>query len=52
MLETILVILSIVLILSGAIFYVVKSKIKGKKCIGCPYACSCEKKICNERKKA
>ena len=33
----------IVLILSGAIFYVVKSKKNGAKCIGCPYSKTCSK---------
>ena len=36
-------ILIIVIILSGAIFYVIKSKKNGAKCIGCPYSKTCSK---------
>lgn len=32
---------AIVLAVGGAVFYIVLSKKKGKKCIGCPYAGSC-----------
>lgn len=34
----------IVLALGGAILYIVKAKRSGKKCVGCPYACTCSKK--------
>ena len=37
-------IIAIVLIVGGAIFYIVRSKKKGAKCIGCPYAKSCGSK--------
>lgn len=50
--KTVLVIAIIVLILGGAVFYVIKSKLSGKKCIGCPYADSCSKKNCSDDKKA
>ncbi len=30
-------------IVGGAVVYVVRSKKKGKKCIGCPYAGTCGK---------
>ena len=33
----------IVLIIGGALFYIIISKIKGRKCIGCPDAKSCTK---------
>ena len=47
------IILIILLAVVGLIvLYLIKAKKAGKKCIGCPYACSCEKKICKERKKA
>ncbi|MBO7214881.1 MAG: hypothetical protein J6V66_05235 [Clostridia bacterium] len=46
MFKTILVIISIALILGGAILYIILSLKKGKKCIGCPYAQSCAKKSC------
>lgn len=31
----------IVLIIGGAAAYIIKAKKNGKKCIGCPYGCSC-----------
>jgi hypothetical protein len=34
----------IVLIIGFAVFYVVKAKKSGKKCIGCPDACCCKHK--------
>ena len=40
---------AITLPVGGAVFYIIKSKRSGTKCIGCPYAdkctaCSCHKK--------
>ena len=32
---------AIALIVGGAVFYIIKSKRAGKKCIGCPYANKC-----------
>ena len=40
----IIAIIAIVLILGGAVFYIVKAKKSGKKCIGCPDGCSCSAK--------
>ena len=37
----IIAIAAIVLIIGGALFYIIRSKKKGKKCIGCPYGDSC-----------
>ena len=31
----------IAVIVGGAIFYVIKAKKSGKKCMGCPDGCSC-----------
>lgn len=31
----------IAVIVGGAIFYMIKAKKSGKKCIGCPDGCSC-----------
>lgn len=39
--DNILIVVSIVLIIGLAVFYVYKSKKSGKKCIGCPDGCSC-----------
>ncbi len=36
----------IVLILGGAIWYVIKAKKSGKKCIGCPDGCCSNTKEC------
>ena len=32
---------AIVLIVGGAVFYIVRAKRKGVKCIGCPYSKEC-----------
>ena len=39
--DNILATLAVVLILGGAIFYIVRSKKKGVKCIGCPDGAKC-----------
>ena len=31
----------IVLIVGGAVFYIVRAKRRGEKCVGCPYAKQC-----------
>lgn len=46
-----IIIIAIVVIIVGlAGLYIYRAKKKGKKCIGCPYACSCQKKNCAEEK--
>ena len=42
-----IVIAVIVLIIGGAVAYIVKAKKSGKKCIGCPEGCSCGNKNTN-----
>ena len=42
MLTEIIAIAAIVLIVGGAIAYIIKAKKSGRKCIGCPYASSCK----------
>jgi hypothetical protein len=44
MLDEIIAISVIVLIVGGAIAYIIKAKKNGKKCIGCPYGDSCPSK--------
>ena len=39
--SNILPIIVILLIVGGALLYIIRAKKKGKKCIGCPYAESC-----------
>lgn len=38
----VIAIIAIVLIIGLALFYVIKAKKKGQKCIGCPYAKTCK----------
>jgi hypothetical protein len=38
----IIAIVAITLIIGGAVFYIVKAKKSGRKCIGCPDGCSCK----------
>ncbi len=33
--------LAVILIIGGALFYIIRAKKKGQKCIGCPYAKQC-----------
>lgn len=40
--ENVIAVAVIVLIVGGAIAYIIKAKKSGKKCIGCPDACSCQ----------
>ena len=42
--ENIIVVLILAILIGGAIWYIVKEKRKGAKCIGCPYANSCASK--------
>ena len=42
MLTEIIAIAAIVLIVGGAILYIIKAKKSGRKCIGCPYSSSCK----------
>ena len=40
----VLVVLFLILVLGLAVFYIVKKKKSGAKCIGCPYADQCKGK--------
>lgn len=42
--EDLIPILLIVLIIGAATFYIIRSKKRGQKCIGCPYAKTCKSK--------
>ena len=42
----VIAIAAIALIIGGAVFYIIKAKKSGKKCIGCPDGCSCSGKSC------
>ena len=39
--ESMIAIAAIVLLVGGAVAYIIRSKKAGKRCIGCPYAKSC-----------
>ncbi|MBE6787928.1 MAG: FeoB-associated Cys-rich membrane protein [Ruminococcaceae bacterium] len=45
--ENIIVILILVAITAGIVWYLINAKRKGEKCIGCPYAKQCNGK-CNK----
>ena len=47
--EEIIAIAIIALIIGGAVFYIVKAKKSGRKCIGCPDGCSCKSKNSKEQ---
>ena len=42
----------IALIIGGAVFYIVRAKKNGAKCVGCPYAKECGSKCNCQNKKA
>lgn len=44
--DDLIVIGVIVLIIGLAAWYVIRSKKSGKKCIGCPDSCACDRKEC------
>ena len=37
----VIVLLVIALAIGGAIFYIIRSKKRGQKCVGCPYSKEC-----------
>lgn len=41
--STVIAILVLLAILSAAILYIVREKKRGVKCVGCPFAGSCQK---------
>jgi hypothetical protein len=45
--ENIIVILILVSIVAGIIWYLICAKKRGETCIGCPYAKQCKGKSCN-----
>ena len=42
--ENVIVVLILVAITSGIIWYLIRAKRKGEKCVGCPYAKQCGSK--------
>ncbi len=49
--ENLIIVGILMLIVGGAVFYLVGEKKKGVKCIGCPYAKQCGKKCGNAGKR-
>ena len=43
-----IVIAVLLLIVGAAAFYIIRSKRKGRKCIGCPWCDTCSKKNCEK----
>ena len=43
----IVILVAVVGVVGGAVSYIVLSRKKGKKCIGCPYAGTCGKSNCS-----
>ena len=41
MISDIIVVAVIVLVIGGAVAYILREKKRGKKCVGCPYGNSC-----------
>ena len=37
----------LLIVVGGAVFYIVKAKKNGAKCVGCPASGTCGKKCCN-----
>lgn len=52
MLADIIVIAILAAVCAGIVFYLIREKRRGVKCIGCPYAKECAKKSCSSRKDA
>lgn len=44
--KDLVILLILILIVGGAALYIYKAKKNGQKCIGCPYAKECRKKVC------
>ncbi len=45
----IIVILAMLIIVGAALAYIIISKKRGKKCIGCPYSSSCTRCSCTDK---
>ena len=44
-----IIILIVLLIIGAALFYIIRAKKKGQKCIGCPFSKTCNKNTCNKK---
>lgn len=41
MIKDVCIVVAILIIVGGALFYIIRAKKRGQKCIGCPYAKQC-----------
>ena len=45
--ENIIIVLILLIIVGSILWYLIRAKKRGEKCIGCPYAKECQKKSCD-----
>ena len=48
----VIAIVAVVLIVACAVFFIVRAKRRGQKCVGCPYSkggCTCNCSSCNDK---
>jgi hypothetical protein len=46
--ENIIIVLILLIIAGSILWYLLRAKKRGEKCIGCPYAKECQKKNCGK----
>lgn len=46
--ENIIIVLILLIIAGSILWYLIRAKKRGEKCIGCPYAKECRKKNCGK----
>lgn len=46
--ENIIVILILLIIAGSILWYLIRAKKRGQKCVGCPYAKECQKRSCEK----
>ena len=47
--ENLIVVLVLIAIVSGVVWHLIRSKKRGEKCVGCPYAKQCAGKCDNKK---
>lgn len=47
--DNLIAIIILIILVGGAILYIIKEKKKGVKCIGCPFAENCSKNKCSSK---
>ncbi len=48
--KNLILILIILILIGSALFYIIKAKKRGKKCIGCPYSKECNNCLLKTKK--